>query len=107
MGVSPRSALAEAAGLKTDDGIVVDETLQTSVNDVFAAGDVAGVSGVGYQAMQRALSTGSSGGTPGAAVARLMLGIGGAFREAPFFWSQHYDVAISYVGHAAEMRDYL
>ena len=34
-------------------------------------------------------------------MARSMLGIGGAFRQAPFFWSQHYDVAISYVGHAA------
>ena len=30
-----------------------------------------------------------------------MLGIGGNYREAPFFWSQHYDVTISYVGHAA------
>ena len=36
----------------------------------------------------------------GQAVARTMLGIGGPFREAPFFWSQHYDVAINYVGHA-------
>jgi hypothetical protein len=30
-----------------------------------------------------------------------MLGIGSAFRETPFFWSQHYDVTIAYVGHAA------
>ena len=30
-----------------------------------------------------------------------MLGIGQAFRDVPFFWSQHYDVAISYVGHAS------
>jgi hypothetical protein len=45
----------------------------------------------------------------GQAVARTMLGIGGPFREAPFFWSQHYDVAINYVGHvpawdAVELR---
>ena len=31
-----------------------------------------------------------------------MLGIGGPFRETPFFWSQHYDVRISYVGHASQ-----
>jgi hypothetical protein len=30
-----------------------------------------------------------------------MLGVGGAYREAPFFWSQHYDVTISCVGNAA------
>lgn len=30
-----------------------------------------------------------------------MLGIGGTFRDAPFFWSQHYDVTISYAGYAA------
>jgi hypothetical protein len=30
-----------------------------------------------------------------------MLGIGGTYREVPFFWSQHYDVTVSYVGHAA------
>jgi hypothetical protein len=40
----------------------------------------------------------------GQAVARSMLGIGGAYREAPFFWSQHYDVMISYVGRAAPER---
>jgi hypothetical protein len=37
----------------------------------------------------------------GQAVARTMLGIGHAFRDVPFFWSQHYDVQISYVGHAS------
>src|SRR6185437_11195254 len=37
----------------------------------------------------------------GQSVARSMLGIGDKFSDAPFFWSQHYDVSISYVGHAA------
>jgi NADPH-dependent 2,4-dienoyl-CoA reductase/sulfur reductase-like enzyme len=43
IGVRPNRALADAAGLKTDRGILVDETLQTSAPDVFAAGDVAQV----------------------------------------------------------------
>jgi hypothetical protein len=29
------------------------------------------------------------------------LGIGHGFRDVPFFWSQHYDTSISYVGHAS------
>jgi len=37
----------------------------------------------------------------GQAVARAMLGIGPGFRDVPFFWSQHYDITISYVGHAS------
>ena len=41
IGVAPRVELASRAGLEVDNGIVVDETLQTSVPDVFAAGDVA------------------------------------------------------------------
>jgi len=35
----------------------------------------------------------------GQAVSRSMLG-GGARRDVPFFWSQHHDVTLSYVGHA-------
>jgi len=37
----------------------------------------------------------------GQAVARAMLGIGPGFRDVPFFWSQHCDITISYVGHAS------
>jgi NADPH-dependent 2,4-dienoyl-CoA reductase/sulfur reductase-like enzyme len=41
IGVKARTGLAQAAGLKTDRGILVDEYLQTTAPDVFAAGDVA------------------------------------------------------------------
>ena len=43
VGVAPATALAEAAGLAVDDGIVTDELLRTSAPDVYAAGDVASV----------------------------------------------------------------
>jgi len=101
VGVSPRISLAEEAGIKVDNGVVVDEMLRTSAPDVFAAGDLARypepISGERARIEHWVLAE-----RHGQAVARSMLGIGGPFRQAPFFWSQHYDVVISYVGHAAQ-----
>ena len=100
VGVSPRTALAELAGLKVDDGVVVSDSLRTSAADVFAAGDVARypepTSGERARIEHWVVAE-----RQGQAVARSMLGIGGTYREAPFFWSQHYDVTIAYVGHAS------
>jgi NADPH-dependent 2,4-dienoyl-CoA reductase/sulfur reductase-like enzyme len=100
LGVSPRTALAESAGLHVDNGVTVDEMLRTNAPDIFAAGDLARypeiVSG-GYARIEHWVVAERQ----GQAVARSILGIGGPFRDAPFFWSQHYDVTISYVGHAA------
>ncbi len=41
IGVRPRSELAQKAGLTMDKGVVVNEYLQTSESDIYAAGDVA------------------------------------------------------------------
>ncbi|MGE5277335.1 MAG: FAD-dependent oxidoreductase [Acidobacteriota bacterium] len=99
VGVAPRTALAEKAGLRVEDGIVVDDQLRASAPDVYAAGDAARfperVSGERARIEHWVLAE-----RQGQAVARAMLGIGGPFRDVPFFWSQHYDVAIRYVGHA-------
>ena len=99
VGVSPRTSLAETAGIKVDNGVVVDETLLTSAPDVFGAGDLARfpepVSGELARIEHWVVAE-----RQGQAAARSMLGIGGAFRDTPFFWSQHYDVTIAYVGYA-------
>jgi NADPH-dependent 2,4-dienoyl-CoA reductase/sulfur reductase-like enzyme/nitrite reductase/ring-hydroxylating ferredoxin subunit len=101
VGVSPRTSLAEEAGVKVDNGIIVDEMLRTSATDVFAAGDVArypeAISGESARIEHWVVAE-----RQGQAVARSMLGIGGPFRQTPFFWSQHYDVTIAYVGHASQ-----
>jgi len=100
VGVLPRVALAKDAGITVDNGIVVDDTFHTSVPDVYASGDVArypdAISGENVRIEHWVVAE-----RQGQAVARAMLGIGHPSRDVPFFWSQHYDVQISYVGHAS------
>jgi NADPH-dependent 2,4-dienoyl-CoA reductase/sulfur reductase-like enzyme len=99
VGVIPRTALAEAAGLAVDRGIGVDDHLRTSDPNIWAAGDVArypGPDGMGVRVEHWVLAE-----RHGQAVARSMLGLDIPFVEPPFFWSQHYDLAINVTGHLA------
>ena len=99
VGVTPRTTLAETAGLAVDRGIVVDEHLRTSDPNIWAAGDVArypGPDGELVRVEHWVLAE-----RQGQAAARNMVGHDAAFTEPPFFWSQHYDVPINVTGHLA------
>ena len=104
LGVRPRLSLAEAAGLKIDRGIVVDAFLETSAPGIFAAGDIARwPDRHNWRShSRRALGRGGTTGTGGRAE---HAGAREPFDAVPFFWSQHYDVQIAYVGHAEKWDD--
>jgi NADPH-dependent 2,4-dienoyl-CoA reductase/sulfur reductase-like enzyme/nitrite reductase/ring-hydroxylating ferredoxin subunit len=100
VGVTPRTDLAEEAGLEVDDGIVVDDRLRTTDPNIWAAGDVAfypdqnaGPVRIEHWVLAQ---------RQGQAAARNMLGADLPFMDPPFFWSQHYDVPINVTGHAKD-----
>jgi 3-phenylpropionate/trans-cinnamate dioxygenase ferredoxin reductase subunit len=100
VGVAPRTALADAAGLAVDNGVLVDATLQASAPDVYAAGDVANAEHPFYGRRVR-VEHWANALNQGPAAARNMLGAGQPYERLPYFFSDQYDVGMEYTGLAS------
>ena len=99
IGAVPRVDLALPAGLAVDDGIVVDERLETSVRGIFAAGDVANAMHPRYGRRLR-VAHWDNAKRQGRTAAGNMLGHARPYERIPYFYSDQYDIGMEYTGRA-------
>jgi NADPH-dependent 2,4-dienoyl-CoA reductase/sulfur reductase-like enzyme len=97
IGITPNTQLAEAAGLRVQDGIVLDEHLRTSHPDVFAAGDVARFHAPALGAAMR-VEHEDNALIMGRAAGRAMGGESARYGHLPFFYSDLFELGYEAVG---------
>ncbi|GHH69212.1 pyridine nucleotide-disulfide oxidoreductase [Kitasatospora indigofera] len=98
IGITPNTALAEAAGLETDNGVRTDQWLRTSDPDIHAAGDVANAFHPLFGKHIRVEHWANALNQPQTA-ARAMLGQDAAYDRVPYFFSDQYDLGMEYTGY--------
>jgi 3-phenylpropionate/trans-cinnamate dioxygenase ferredoxin reductase subunit len=97
VGVEPVMDFLADGGIETANGILVDEYCRTSVDDIYAAGDVANHYHPVFQKRMR-VEHWQNAMQQGAAAARSMLGQGQPYDAIHWFWSDQYDVNLQYAG---------
>lgn len=99
IGVLPNDELARQAGCRIDNGIVVDQCGRTSVQDIYAAGDVAALHHPAYDRMMR-IETWQHASRHGGHVGRTMMGFDDGYRQIPWFWTDQFGVNLQMAGSA-------
>jgi 3-phenylpropionate/trans-cinnamate dioxygenase ferredoxin reductase component len=97
IGIEPNTALAQAAGLQVDDGVVVDTLLRTSHPDIYAAGDVTNFANPALGKRLR-VEHEDNANTMGKVAGRNMAGAQEAYEHLPFFYSDLFDLGYEAVG---------
>jgi 3-phenylpropionate/trans-cinnamate dioxygenase ferredoxin reductase subunit len=98
VGIAPATALAEAAGLEVDNGVLVDAALRTADPDIYAAGDVANAFNPLFGERLR-VEHWANALNGGPAAARSMLGQEIVYDRVPYFYTDQYDLGMEYSGH--------
>jgi 3-phenylpropionate/trans-cinnamate dioxygenase ferredoxin reductase component len=106
IGITPNVDLAESMGLEVEGGVVVDITSATSSQRVVAAGDVTALKDASpaNQGLVRHESVHNAT-VQGAAAARTIMGLEPAPFEAPWFWSDQFNVKIQMAGQHSSSLD--
>lgn len=103
VGAVPNVALADDAGIVTENGIVVDQAMQTSNPDIYAAGDVANAFHP-LANMRLRSEHWANALNEGPAAARGMLGQNESFEDIPYFYTDQYDLGMEYSGYGPMTR---
>ncbi len=101
VGVQPVTELAAAAGLKNDNGVVVNEFLETATPDILAAGDIANYPDAIFGNKRRRVEHWDNAVAQGQHASRILLGRREAFVHVPYFFSDVFDLSYEYWGDAS------
>jgi len=96
-GIVPNTGLAEAAGLETDNGIVVDDRCRTSDPNVYAVGDCTSHPNSVYGRRVRLESVHNALEQAKVAAANAC-GENSIYSQVPWFWSDQYDLKLQIAG---------
>lgn len=98
VGVRPETTLFDDTGLTLSNGVYVNESCESNIPGVYAAGDVANWWHPKFERYVR-IEHFNNAADQGAAAARAMLGQSGSYAPVPYFWSDQYDVNLQFVGY--------
>ncbi len=100
IGATPNTALAERTGIAVENGIAVDDRLETSIPGIYAAGDCCSFPLMHYGGRRIRLEAWRNAQDQGTLVARSMLGHRDRITSVPWFWSDQYDLTLQVAGLA-------
>ncbi|AYG68842.1 MULTISPECIES: FAD-dependent oxidoreductase [unclassified Rhizobium] len=98
IGAQPRTELAVQAGIAVDNGIAVNERLETSAADIYAAGDCCSFPHPLYGGRRLRLEAWRNAQDQGILAAANLTGAARSYQAVPYFWSDQYDHTLQIAG---------
>ena len=101
IGVSPATELLARSGIDVDNGVVVNEFLETGQDGIYAAGDVANYFDTLF-GKRRRVEHWDNAVSQGQHCARVLMGERAAFAHVPYFFSDVFDLSYEFWGDPSE-----